>query len=91
MDTGEEASERVWTPGARVLVVDDEPMVIEVLARYLSSEKGSRVAGRRRRARGDHAGSMTTQPDLVLLDLMLPTLDGYEVFRQIRERGFYTP
>jgi two-component system response regulator ResD len=67
----------------RVLVVDDEPIVVDVLARYLTRE-GFQVATA-------HDGQEAVesfpsfQPDLVLLDLMLPRLDGMEVFRRIRE------
>ena len=72
-------------PASSVLVVDDEPMVREVLARYLAAE-GFVVAlaadGVEAIARFDDA-----TPDIVLLDLMLPKIDGYEVFRQIRERS----
>jgi DNA-binding response OmpR family regulator len=68
----------------RVLVVDDEPMVREVLARYLSKEGFAvDVAEDGERALQRLAD---TEPDLVLLDLMLPKVDGYEVFRQLRER-----
>ncbi len=69
----------------RVLVVDDEPMVLEVLSRYLRSD-GFEVAtaadGREALVRFGES-----EPDLVLLDLMLPHIDGYEVFRQLRERA----
>jgi DNA-binding response OmpR family regulator len=69
----------------RVLVVDDEPMVREVLARYLSKEGFDvDVAEDGEQALIRHAEGM---PDLVLLDLMLPRVDGYEVFRRIRERA----
>ena len=69
----------------RVLVVDDEPMVREVLARYLQTE-GFEV---------DTAGDgeqaldrfVADTPDLVLLDLMLPRIDGLEVFRRMRAGG----
>jgi len=66
----------------RVLVVDDEPMVREVLTRYLERE-GFEVdaAPDGRLALERMAGSA---PDLVLLDLMLPEVDGYEVFRRLR-------
>src|SRR5437773_6983412 len=71
--------------GASVLVVDDEPMVREVLERYLTAEGfsvGIAVDGEEALLRfGEHA------PDLVLLDLMLPKVDGYEVFRRIRDQG----
>ncbi|HZB78802.1 MAG TPA: response regulator transcription factor [Actinomycetota bacterium] len=69
----------------RVLVVDDEPMVREVLARYLSREGFDVDAAEDgEQALIRHAEGA---PDLVLLDLMLPRVDGYEVFRRIRERA----
>jgi two-component system response regulator ResD len=71
--------------GTRVLVVDDEPMVRDVLARYLAKE-GFAVE-----TAEDGEAALTayerTAPDLVLLDLMLPRVDGLEVFRRMRERG----
>lgn len=68
---------------ARVLVVDDEPMVREVLARYLERE-GFAVD-----TAGDGEAALTAfgaaRPDLVLLDLMLPRIDGLEVYRRMRQ------
>jgi DNA-binding response OmpR family regulator len=69
----------------RVLVVDDEPMVRDVLARYLEKEGFAvEVAedGEQALARHEEA-----RPDLVLLDLMLPRIDGLEVLRRMRERA----
>ena len=66
----------------RVLVVDDEPMVREVLARYLETdgfEVDTADDGEQALARFDDR-----RPDLVLLDLMLPSIDGLEVFRRMR-------
>jgi two-component system response regulator TctD len=66
----------------RVLVVDDEPMVREVLQRYLELE-GFEVAVAED---GEAALASFTEsrPDLVVLDLMLPEIDGLEVCRQLR-------
>jgi two-component system response regulator ResD len=71
--------------GARVLVVDDEPMVRDVLSRYLTREGFTVEAA----SDGESAIAAldSARPDLVLLDLMLPRIDGLEVFRRIRGRG----
>jgi len=69
--------------GQRVLVVDDEPMVRDVLARYLTREGFAvDVAADGREALDRY---VDVPPDLVLLDLMLPAIDGYEVFRRMRQ------
>ncbi len=68
----------------RVLVVDDEPIVREILERYLR-RGGFEVA-----AATDGQGALDAfdaqRPDLIVLDLMLPGIDGLEVFRRIRTR-----
>ncbi len=70
----------------RVLVVDDDPTVREVVAGYLSRAGltvDEAADGMDALARARH-----TPPDLVVLDLMLPSLDGLEVLRRLRaERG----
>ena len=66
----------------RVLVIDDDPNVSEVVATYLERE-GCHVEVR---ADGE-AGLQTAlddPPDLVVLDLMLPGLDGLEVCRRLQ-------
>jgi DNA-binding response OmpR family regulator len=71
--------------GMRVLVVDDEPMVREVLERYL--RRGGFVAETVGDGEAALAAFDSSRPDLVLLDLMLPKVDGFSVFRSIRARG----
>jgi len=70
---------------ATVLVVDDEPIVREVVVRYLARE-GYRTleASDGNAARGLIEGS---EPDLVVLDVMLPGTDGLELCRWIRGRS----
>jgi two-component system response regulator ResD len=67
-----------------VLVVDDEPTIAEVVARYLER------AGYRTRVASDGAQALELvarqRPDLVVLDLMLPGVDGLEVMRRLREQ-----
>jgi DNA-binding response OmpR family regulator len=67
-----------------VLVVDDEPTIAEVVARYLNrAGYATRVAANGREAL-DAAASQ--RPDLVVLDLMLPGIDGLEVMRRLRDQ-----
>jgi len=67
-----------------VLVVDDEPTIGEVVGRYLQR------AGYATRVVHDGRGALSAvereRPDLVVLDLMLPGLDGLEVMRRLRDR-----
>jgi DNA-binding response OmpR family regulator len=70
--------------GVRVLVVDDEPMVREVLDRYLT--RSGFIAETAGDGEAALAAFDASRPDLVLLDLMLPKVDGFSVFRSIRAR-----
>lgn len=69
-------------PATTVLVVDDEPMVREVVARYIALD-GHQV---HEAADGDEALRWLEQhrPDLVVLDVMLPGTDGLAILRQLR-------
>lgn len=84
MDTGKDVLSGM-DAGARVLVVDDEPMVRDVLSRYL--ERGGFEVEAVADGERALAAFEASRPDLVLLDLMLPRIDGFEVFRQIRARA----
>jgi two-component system OmpR family response regulator len=77
------------TPEARLLVVEDEPNIRELLATSL------RFAGFEvlTAANGAEAVKLATteSPDLVVLDVMLPDVDGFTVTRKIRETGRHVP
>lgn len=66
----------------RVLVVDDEPPIVELITGYLTRE-GFAVSAERDGGSAVEA-IRRTDPDVVVLDVMLPGLDGIEVCRQIR-------
>ena len=67
-----------------VLIVDDEPTIAEVVARYLER------AGYHTRVASDGAQALEAaaeqRPDLVVLDLMLPGIDGLRVMRRLRDQ-----
>ncbi len=71
-------------PRGSILVVDDEPTITDVVSRYLER------AGYSTRVAGDGADALRiaveSRPDLVVLDLMMPGMDGLEVMRRLRER-----
>jgi DNA-binding response OmpR family regulator len=72
-----------------VLVVDDERNIVELARLYLSKD-GFRVLTA---ADGQRALELVQQerPDLVVLDLMLPQVDGWEVCRRLRQAGNEVP
>jgi two-component system response regulator VicR len=69
----------------KVLVVDDEPDTLELVKLVLESADFDAIIvnnGMEALARIDDE-----KPDLVLLDIMMPDMDGWDVFRKIKERN----
>lgn len=70
---------------AKILVIDDEPSILNVVTAYLRSEGYDYNT-----AENGHSGLKafkTFKPDLVILDIMLPGIDGIEVLNQIRRES----
>ena len=67
---------------ARILIVDDEPPIVELIRGYLNREGWAVEVA----ADGSTAIDLArlTAPDVIVLDLMLPGIDGIEVCRQVR-------
>lgn len=77
-----EASQNVDTQRRRILIVDDEATVREVVGQYLELEGYSVVQATN--GLGALRLAAATPPDLVILDLTLPGMDGLEVCRRLR-------
>ena len=76
-------------PKQRILVVDDEPSILDSVAtvlRYEGFDVEPADSGRAGLAKAQEEGF-----DLVILDVMLPDLDGFEVTRRLRADGIATP
>lgn len=73
----------------KILIVDDDPNICELLRLYVEKEGYSVVIANDGRQALDMFAS--ENPDLILLDLMLPLIDGKDVCRQIRAQGSQCP
>jgi two-component system OmpR family response regulator len=76
-------------PEARLLVVDDEPNIVELLAASLRFSGFEVTTARSGREALDLVGQV--RPDLVVLDVMMPGMDGFSVVRQLRGNGVQVP
>lgn len=65
-----------------VLIAEDEPYILESLM-FLMSRAGYRVRAERDGAKAV-AAAIHSQPDLMILDIMMPTLNGFEALKQLR-------
>lgn len=72
-----------------ILVVDDEPLIREVLAMFLEDEGYRVVQAVDGQAALDLAAAQA--PDVVVSDVRMPRLDGVELVRQLRARGLDVP
>ena len=77
------------TAEARPLVVDDETSIVELLTASLKYAGFDVISA----SRGKDALRLVKEeaPDLVLLDVMMPAMDGFEVLRRMRAEGITTP
>ncbi|MFI7482785.1 response regulator transcription factor [Kocuria sp. M1R5S2] len=76
-------------PEAKLLVVDDEPNILELLAtslRFAGFEVVTAANGRDALAKAE-----SENPDLAVLDVMLPDMDGFSVTRKLRASGRHFP
>jgi two-component system nitrate/nitrite response regulator NarL len=83
---GKSETERTHAPLRKVVVVDDFPFTLSGLCEYLQSQPGFQVVGTG--TTGDEAVMQTLllQPDLVLMDLEMPGMNGLTAAQVIRER-----
>jgi len=72
-----------FTERPTVLVVDDTPENLQLMSALLKDDYKVKVANNGERALAIAAGD--AKPDLVLLDIMMPGIDGYEVCRRLKE------
>jgi DNA-binding response OmpR family regulator len=75
----------VPTPDAPILVVDDDPKIVALVRMYLERERFTVVTA------GDGRAALAAieehEPRLVVLDLMIPEIDGFAVIRRARQLG----
>ena len=73
----------------RILIVEDERMINDIIARTLKKENYSVDSCFDGEEALDYIFS--TEYDVLILDIMLPKLDGFEVLKRIRNKGIQTP
>ena len=72
--------------GIRVLIVDDHHVVREGLRRMLEMENGIQVIGEARSGEEAIAKAVSLSPDVIVMDLKMPGMDGITATREIKER-----
>jgi len=88
-DSPRAAGDGPRAPEARLLIVDDEPNILELLAaslRFAGFEVQTATNGQQA-----IAIAQASRPDLLVLDVMMPEIDGFTVVRRLRESGVRSP
>jgi two-component system, NarL family, response regulator LiaR len=70
-----------------VLIVDDHAVVREGLRTFLALQEGIEVVGEAADGREALAAEARLSPDVILMDLVMPVLDGVQAMRALRDRG----
>ena len=71
----------------RTLIVDDSPVALESLRLFLGTDEGCELAGSGQSGREAVELAATLHPDLVLLDLEMPGMNGLDATRQIKRQA----
>src|SRR6266540_190566 len=71
----------------RLLIVDDHPMVRDMIRLGCEDKPGLQVVGEASSGREALEACRADRPDVVVLDLILPGMDGFEVIRRLRRDG----
>ena len=79
------------TPEVRILVCDDSSLIRKLMIRMLEAEPGLRVIGEAADGHECLTRILELKPDLVLLDLEMPVMDGVECIEEARRMGLSTP
>ena len=74
-------------PSVRVLIADDDPLFMDALEAILGVESQIEIAGRAHDGEEAMRLAGELEPDVVLLDLSMPVVDGFEASRRIRAAG----
>jgi DNA-binding NarL/FixJ family response regulator len=72
------------TRPVRVLIVDDEPLFVEMLQALLAGEERIEIVGTAQNGVEAVEQALALDPDLTLMDISMPLLDGIEAVRRIR-------
>ena len=81
------------TPGrnTRILIVDDSAVMRSLLRAVVCAEEGLEVAGTAADGESALSAIESLHPDLILLDVEMPVMDGLATLRQMRARGYRMP
>ena len=69
----------------KTIIVEDDPMVAQINRRYLDTANDIQVAAEFNNGKDALAYIETEEPDLVILDVYMPVMNGLELLREIRK------
>jgi len=75
----------------RVLIVDDDARILETLDRWVDAQRDMSVVGQAGDGRTALALAKRLDPDVIVIDVKLPGLSGFEVIRRLRRSGLRMP